>query len=207
MKIKVFCSVTAVVVMTIAFASMEPPSRQAVAQSSPVEAVQQPKKEEATNLPAQTEKAITASDVKPDEQKQVAPAVETKPAPRAPLTDRQQLMQSAGIAESDWPATEDIINRESGWCHTKWEGEWGVCLDYHGVPDSGGYGLCQSTPAHKMASMGADWATNPVTQLKWCNEYVKAYGGWTAAKAFRDCLGECFSPRTQNVQFKKTTWF
>jgi hypothetical protein len=33
-----------------------------------------------------------------------------------------------------------------------------------------------------MASAGADWATNPVTQLKWCNGYaVGRYGSWGAA--------------------------
>ncbi|MEI9914097.1 MAG: hypothetical protein WDN66_03915 [Candidatus Saccharibacteria bacterium] len=51
------------------------------------------------------------------------------------------------------------------------------------VPDdsytSAGYGLCQATPGYKMASAGSDWATDPITQLKWCNGYaVSRYGGW-----------------------------
>jgi hypothetical protein len=33
-----------------------------------------------------------------------------------------------------------------------------------------------------MSSFGSDWATNPITQLKWCNNYaVSRYGGWQAA--------------------------
>jgi hypothetical protein len=33
-----------------------------------------------------------------------------------------------------------------------------------------------------MASAGADWATNPITQLRWCDGYATSrYGGWAAA--------------------------
>ena len=33
-----------------------------------------------------------------------------------------------------------------------------------------------------MASAGSDWATNPVTQLRWCNGYAQdRYGSWAAA--------------------------
>ena len=43
-------------------------------------------------------------------------------------------------------------------------------------------GLCQSMPAHKMRSAGADYMTNPVTQLRWCNWYAHwRYGGWQEA--------------------------
>ncbi len=50
---------------------------------------------------------------------------------------------------------------------------------------SGAYGLCQSLPGNKMASAGADWATNPTTQLAWCNSYAIArYGGWPQAYSY-----------------------
>ena len=50
---------------------------------------------------------------------------------------------------------------------------------------SGATGLCQALPGNKMASAGADWETNPITQLRWCNGYaVGRYGSWSAAYEF-----------------------
>lgn len=91
-------------------------------------------------------------------------------------------MALAGIAPGDYQYADYIIGRESGWCPTKAQGQYGGCPAYSGsVPSTGGYGLCQSTPGSKMASAGADWATNPVTQLKWCSNYAKRYGGWAGS--------------------------
>lgn len=94
-------------------------------------------------------------------------------------------MALAGISPDEYNAADYIISHESGWCPTKAQGQWGGCPAYSGsVPSSGGYGLCQSTPGSKMVSAGADWATNPVTQLKWCTGYAKSrYGGWNNAYA------------------------
>ena len=94
-------------------------------------------------------------------------------------------MALAGISPSDYTYVDYIISHESGWCPTKAQGQYGSCPPYAGfVPATGGYGLCQSTPGSKMASAGADWATNPVTQLKWCSGYASRYGGWAGAYAF-----------------------
>lgn len=94
-------------------------------------------------------------------------------------------MALAGISPSDYTYVDYIISHESGWCPTKAQGQIGTCPPYAGyVPATGGYGLCQSTPGSKMASAGADWATNPVTQLKWCTSYASRYGGWAGAYAF-----------------------
>jgi uncharacterized protein YabE (DUF348 family) len=92
-------------------------------------------------------------------------------------------MALAGIAPGDYQYVDYIISHESGWCPTKAQGQYGGCPAYAGsVPSGGGYGLCQSTPGSKMASAGADWATNPVTQLKWCSGYATSrYGSWQAA--------------------------
>lgn len=96
-------------------------------------------------------------------------------------------MARAGISPDQYQYADYIISRESGWCPTKWQGEYGGCPAYHGTPTSSGvgYGLCQSTPAWKMASAGSDWATNPVTQLKWCTGYANGrYGSWHGAYNF-----------------------
>lgn len=92
-------------------------------------------------------------------------------------------MALAGIAPGDYQYVDYIVSHESGWCPTKAQGQYGACPAYSGsVPSYGGYGLCQSTPGGKMASAGADWATNPVTQLHWCAGYAQGrYGSWAAA--------------------------
>lgn len=97
------------------------------------------------------------------------------PAPPQPqLTGgKQEWMKAAGIPESDWSYVDYIITKESGWRVTVKN------------PKSPAYGLCQALPGSKMASAGADWATNPVTQLKWCNGYAQQrYGSWIAAHSF-----------------------
>jgi uncharacterized protein YabE (DUF348 family) len=89
-------------------------------------------------------------------------------------------MALAGIAPGDYNYADYIISHESGWCPTKAQGQYGSCPAYTGyVPPYGGYGLCQATPGSKMSSAGSDWATNPVTQLRWCAGYAQSrYGGW-----------------------------
>lgn len=101
-------------------------------------------------------------------------------------SDKQAVMAAAGVAPGDYPYADYIISRESGWCPTKWQGQIGYCPPYYQElhPPSAlwGYGLCQSTPAGKMASAGSDWQTNAVTQLKWCSGYAKSrHGGWAGA--------------------------
>ncbi len=50
---------------------------------------------------------------------------------------------------------------------------------------SGAYGLVQALPGSKMASAGADWKTNPATQIKWGLNYMnERYGSPNAAWAF-----------------------
>ena len=100
---------------------------------------------------------------------------------------RAEWLAAAGISPSEYYAVDYIVGRESGWCPTKWQGEYGGCPAYHGAPTSAGvgYGLCQATPGYKMASAGADWAVNPVTQLQWCTGYARQrYGSWIGAYNF-----------------------
>lgn len=100
-------------------------------------------------------------------------------------TNKTEIMARAGLNPSDYAYANYIISRESGWCYTKWQGEYGTCPAYHGAPSYGGYGLCQATPPGKMVSAGSDWAWNPVTQMKWCHGYAQGrYGSWSAAYNF-----------------------
>lgn len=100
-------------------------------------------------------------------------AVEAISAPLS-STSHTDLMKSVGIASSDYSAVEYIISHESGWNASAVNTE-----------GSGATGLCQALPASKMASAGADYLTNPVTQLKWCTQYAtERYGSWNNALAW-----------------------
>lgn len=91
-------------------------------------------------------------------------------------------MALAGIAVSDYSYVDYIVSHESGWCLTKAQGEHSCPAVPDNAYTSNGYGLCQATPGYKMVSAGADWATNPITQLEWCNGYAQSrYGSWYGA--------------------------
>ena len=93
-------------------------------------------------------------------------------APTVVAGDKTAWMAAAGISPSDYFYVDYVVGREGGWN--------GVTKSNYG--GSGAYGLCQALPGSKMASAGADWATNPITQLKWCNSYaVGRYGSWAGA--------------------------
>ena len=49
---------------------------------------------------------------------------------------------------------------------------------------SGAYGIPQALPGEKMAKVGKDWRTNPITQVKWGIRYVKGRYG-SACNALR----------------------
>ena len=57
-------------------------------------------------------------------------------------------------------------------------------------PQSGAYGIPQSLPAAKMAAAGADWQTNPATQVRWGLGYIAAtYGSPCAAWSHEEAAG------------------
>ena len=73
------------------------------------------------------------------------------------------------MSEADISTAIDLIYHESG------------CRVNASNP-SGAYGIPQALPGSKMASAGADWETNPVTQIRWMIGYVNGrYGGWSQA--------------------------
>lgn len=95
-------------------------------------------------------------------------------APSVGCVDPDTTMAAAGIAPSDYTYVDYIVSHEGSWCGTA----------RYNSAGSGAYGLCQSLPGNKMASAGADWATNPVTQLRWCASYAAGKGGWYASYLF-----------------------
>lgn len=80
---------------------------------------------------------------------------------------------SNGYTEADFTAAVYIINHESGWR-----------VDATNA-SSGAYGLPQALPGSKMASAGADWATNYQTQFKWFVGYCnQRYGSLQGAYSY-----------------------
>ncbi|MET7766533.1 lytic transglycosylase domain-containing protein [Streptomyces sp. NPDC005336] len=84
-----------------------------------------------------------------------------------------QAMARQMIAGDQFQCFSNIVDHESGW-------------NYQATnPSSGSYGLVQALPASKMASAGADWKTNPATQIKWGLGYMNdRYGSPCAAWSF-----------------------
>jgi flagellar biosynthesis GTPase FlhF len=67
----------------------------------------------------------------------------------------------------------NIVDHESGWNYQA------------SNPSSGAYGLMQALPGSKMSTAGADWQTNPATQIKWGLGYMDdRYGGPCGAWEF-----------------------
>ena len=94
---------------------------------------------------------------------------------RQPLTGDPRTIAHAMVLNRGWSETEfgcldALWTRESGWDV------------YAENPSSGAYGIPQALPAYKMAEAGADWRSNPVTQITWGLNYIaSAYGSPCAA--------------------------
>lgn len=89
----------------------------------------------------------------------------------------QGMLADRGMADQ-WGCFEAIIGQESGW------------NPYAQNPSSGAYGIPQALPGSKMASHGADWATNPATQIAWAIDYMNGrYGSPCGAYDFKFTQG------------------
>ena len=102
----------------------------------------------------------------------------TPPDPNTAQSIAYNLMASFGFSPTLYfGCLLDLWNRESGWV-------------YDAENASGAYGIPQALPGSKMASAGADWQTNPATQIRWGLGYIKAiYGNPCSAWAFEEANG------------------
>jgi len=71
------------------------------------------------------------------------------------------LLSTFGWDDDQFGCLDSLWTRESN---------WNVHADN---PNSTAYGIPQALPGSKMSSAGADWATNPVTQIKWGLGYIE----------------------------------
>jgi phage-related protein len=97
------------------------------------------------------------------------------PSATAAMAYAQNLLKAHiyGWSMSQWPSWRSLGMGESGW-------RWNALNK-----SSGAYGIPQALPAGKMASAGADWRTNPATQIRWMASYIKGRygtpaGAWSA---------------------------
>ncbi|MDX2644166.1 transglycosylase SLT domain-containing protein [Streptomyces sp. PA03-1a] len=94
-------------------------------------------------------------------------------APAAPSGSPQQMAQQIIGDAAQFQCFANIVMHESTW------------NPYAVNPSSGAYGLVQALPGSKMASAGADWRTNPATQIKWGLDYMNGrYGSPCGAWSF-----------------------
>jgi len=88
------------------------------------------------------------------------------------------MLGSFGWPSSQFGCLQSLWNAESGWNPTATN------------PTSGAYGIPQALPGSKMASAGADWQTNPATQIRWGLGYIKqVYGSPCAAWSHQQATG------------------
>ena len=88
------------------------------------------------------------------------------------------MLSSYGWSSSQFGCLQSLWNRESGWNPTATN------------PTSGAYGIPQALPGDKMASAGADWQTDPATQIRWGLGYIKqVYGSPCAAWSHEQSTG------------------
>jgi Transglycosylase SLT domain len=90
---------------------------------------------------------------------------------------RQILENKFSYGDDQFACFSWIITHESNW-------------NVHAQNPSGAYGLPQSLPGSKMASVGADWRDNPATQIIWGAQYMKSrYGSPCDAKSHWESAG------------------
>ena len=93
-------------------------------------------------------------------------------APVEPGTARaigRDLLLARGGDDEQWSCLDKLFTKESGWR-----------ADAHNA-SSGAHGIPQSLPGSKMASVGADWESNPVTQITWGLNYIEGRYGTPCA--------------------------
>ncbi|MGW7052521.1 aggregation-promoting factor C-terminal-like domain-containing protein [Streptomyces sp. NPDC054887] len=141
-------------------------------------------KKEAAEAKAEAEaeakaKAEAEAEAKEREEKQAAASrSETRDASSFAAKGSYTVAEVQAMARQMVPGDQfqcfsNIVNHESTWNYQAQN------------PSSGAYGLVQALPGSKMSSAGADWQTNPATQIKWGLNYMdERYGSPCGAWSF-----------------------
>ncbi|GFN06783.1 hypothetical protein Smic_53390 [Streptomyces microflavus] len=166
-------------------------TQQADAQASAADAAAKKSAEESARLQAAKDAKSKKADAeaKAEAKRQAAEKAkkeEAERASRSSVRDASSFSAQGSYSVADVKAMarqmvpadqfqcfSNIVNHESTW-------------NYRATnPSSGAYGLMQALPGHKMSSAGADWQTNPATQIKWGLSYMDSrYGSPCGAWSF-----------------------
>lgn len=76
-----------------------------------------------------------------------------------------EMVMARGWGDGEFACLVALWNKESGWRVNAYNAS------------SGAYGIPQSLPGDKMATAGADWETNPATQITWGLGYISGRYG------------------------------
>jgi hypothetical protein len=98
------------------------------------------------------------------------------PDPGSAQAIAYDMVMARGWGEGEFSCLVSLWKKESGWnvnAHNK---------------SSGAHGIPQALPGSKMASVGADWETNPATQITWGLGYISGRygtpcGAWGTSQA------------------------
>ena len=104
------------------------------------------------------------------------PAPAAAPNPGSAQAVAHEMVLARGWGEEQYSCLVSLWKKESG---------WRVNAEN---PSSGAYGIPQALPGSKMASAGADWATNPATQIAWGLGYITSRydtpcGAWASSQS------------------------
>ncbi|NUU14069.1 lytic transglycosylase domain-containing protein [Curtobacterium pusillum] len=91
-------------------------------------------------------------------------ATAATPDPGSAQAIAQQMVTARGWGTDQYNCLVSLWNKESGW-------------RVNAYNPSGAYGIPQALPGSKMASVGADWQTNPATQITWGLNYISGVYG------------------------------
>ena len=87
------------------------------------------------------------------------------PNPGSAQAIAYEMVTARGWGDDQFACLVALWKKESGWRVNAYN------------KSSGAYGIPQSLPGSKMASAGADWETNPATQITWGLGYIKGRYG------------------------------
>jgi Transglycosylase SLT domain len=88
------------------------------------------------------------------------------------------LLPQFGFSSDQFGCLDSLWTRESGWNPAAQNAS------------SGAFGIPQALPGSKMSTAGADWATNPATQIKWGLGYIQdRYGSPCGAWGHSESYG------------------
>ena len=95
------------------------------------------------------------------------------------LGSKNTMARTEDLSDEDPRIIAQALLAEFGWSQDQfgcldslWEREshWNVYADN---PNSSAYGIPQALPGSKMSSAGPDWASNPITQIRWGLGYIE----------------------------------